>query len=368
MKKVGVLTHPLLDNYGGILQAIALCGYLQDHGYEVILLQKHKYKNIPAWKRIVIKILELTPGQNIKGFRRRAVKRAKMRPFINKHISKKTRIVRKTTELANLVKENSLDAVIVGSDQVWRMAFIDDGHFESYFLAFLDSSSVRKISYAASFGTDEWEGKPRSPDVSRMLKDFSSLSVREKSGVDICLKEFGIDGVKVTLDPTLLVNENFYSRFPRRSACPNGAVVTYVLDKDFEKDSLIDRILKYLGERENVMRIRGDGVGRIYDLEEWVDCIRSSAFVITDSYHGMVFSIIFQKEFVVIANTARGLARFESLLGDLGLTSRLIAANDPRDPKVYLSEKIDYESVQKKLSEMRKLSSDFLADALSVCR
>jgi len=66
MKKIGVLTHPLLDNYGGILQAIALCGYLQDNGYEVTLLRKHKH--IPAWKRGVIKILELTPGQNIKGF------------------------------------------------------------------------------------------------------------------------------------------------------------------------------------------------------------------------------------------------------------------------------------------------------------
>jgi len=363
MKKIGVLTHPLLDNYGGILQAIALCGYLQDNGYEVTLLRKHKH--IPAWKRGVIKILELTPGQNIKGFRRRAVKRETMRPFIDKYIPGKTRIVCRTTELESLVKEYALDAVIVGSDQVWRMAFIDDSQFESYFLAFLDSSDVRKISYAASFGKDQWEGPPGSPDVSRMLKDFSSLSVREKSGVDICLKEFGIDGVKVTLDPTLLVNENFYSRFPKRNVCPDGAVVTYVLDKDCEKDSRIDRILKYLGERENVMRIRGDGVGRIYDLEEWVDCIRSSAFVVTDSFHGMVFSIIFRKEFIVIANTARGATRFESLLDELGIMSRMISANDTRDPEAYLSEQIDYESVHKKLSEMRKFSSDFLSDSLS---
>jgi len=105
-----------------------------------------------------------------------------MRPFIDKYIPGKTRIVCRTTELESLVKEYALDAVIVGSDQVWRMAFIDDSQFESYFLAFLDSSDVRKISYAASFGKDQWEGPPGSPDVSRMLKDFSSPVCKGKIG------------------------------------------------------------------------------------------------------------------------------------------------------------------------------------------
>ncbi|WP_387691253.1 polysaccharide pyruvyl transferase family protein [Photorhabdus sp. RM71S] len=361
MKKIGILTQPLINNYGGILQCIALYNYLTEKGYEVTIIQKHLYN--PLWKKIIIKALELIPNQNYRGFRNRAKQYKTHKIFIDHYIPNKTKIIYTHNSLIKIAKNYQFDVVIVGSDQVWRMAYINDPFYAAYFLNFVDSISCKKIAYAASFGKNHWETPEKISEISHLLADFTAISVRESSGVKICNDIFNYTSATHVLDPTLLINPKFYQQFIAKRQEKNNVkkLLTYVLDESENKKVIIKNIKKSLGENISTQHLLGFNKHEIITIPEWLTAFYNADFIITDSFHGMVFSIIFNKQFLVIGNNERGMERFVSLLSLLKLKDRLIISGEiSNNFNMNKREKINYSLVNKIVSENRKNSEKFL--------
>lgn len=365
MKKVGILTLPLSDNYGGIIQAVALYGYLEEQGFDVVLIRKEIYR--PLLKRALISLLELIPLQNFKSIRSRANKKKLHRAFIEKHIKNTTRSVCTTADLKSMALEENFDAIIVGSDQVWRMDCINDGYYATYFLDFLDSPDTKKIAYAASFGKDHWQAPEKAIEAAELLSKFHAISTREINGIDICRETFGREDCKHVLDPTLLVDKEFYSKFQTltETISDKKTLLTYILDKSEFKTALCESAMISLGDGYRISHLLNqDQPNKTYSIPEWIKAFRDASYVITDSFHGMVFSIIFNKEFTVIINKERGASRFHSLLKLLGLESRIIESQTNADLVKPPTETIDYARVNKTLQNMRISSRDFLIHSI----
>lgn len=364
MKKIGILTLPLNNNYGGTLQAFALYQFLKSNSYDVYLIQKEAYR--PEWKRILIRTLEKMPFQDIKKYRSSAIKNKFHRPFIDKYIPQKTKKSFTTLELESVSSENNFDAVIVGSDQVWRLDYIDDGYCSNYFLDFVNSSKTLKISYAASFGKDKWQDTGKYEEIKTLLKQFDAVSSRELSGVDICTNYFNLNQCAHVLDPTLMVDKQIYNQFLTPiTVSENKQLLIYILDHSAQKNSIVSELCNNLGNYCKPISIYDDDNHTPkYDAAGWVNLFSNSDFIVTDSFHGMVFSIIFNKQFVVIGNKDRGLARFSSLLNVLGLESRLIISDDEYKIQEILSKPIDYTLVEPTLSDLKHRSQTFLKSSL----
>lgn len=369
--KIGILTLSIADNYGGILQAVALYRLLHNQGHEVVLIYKSIHEVLLI--KIAIKILLKIPFHDFKSFKaKRKINKARQekkelhRGFIEKEIFAISKNLYSKKDLEQFAIREKFDAVIVGSDQVWRKTYINDKYYKSYFLDFVDSSKTKKIAYAASFGKDYWEGEDDIEDISKCLKDFNAVSTRELSGVFICKESFGFDNAKHVLDPTMLMPKEFYLDIISKYDVLNiskGGLVTYVLDEADETREIINFVKDSL-TIHNMNHLKGfNDFKTTYTVPQWIASFAYSDFVVTDSFHGMVFSLIFKKNFVVIGNHSRGLDRFTSLLGLLGLEDRLVF--DLEDIKNKNIENIDYNAVNKILDANKRTSLDFLVNALN---
>ncbi len=363
-KKVGLLTHPLASNYGGILQASILYNYLTDLGFDVILIQK--YPAMSFRLRMALKILSHIPFQNFKNIRSGEKSRKRNMMFIEKFIPARSSRLFTTIQLRNLVIAERLHTIVVGSDQVWRMDYIDDGYFGNYFLDFTEGLDIRRIAYAASFGKDYWEAPDKNDVVRRLLSRFDAVSTREVSGIDICKVNFGLSDCKVVLDPTLLVDARFYDVFfeeaVRSSVAKN--IATYILDDAEYKSKVVDVVRKEFGCGWDL--INAKGIHSNNDVLQWLKTLAEAEFIVTDSFHGLAISIAFKKNFIVIGNKERGLSRFYSLLEQLGLTNRLLLEEGPDNIVKLVHEDIDYELVNKKLEDLRTRSREFLSKSLQL--
>jgi hypothetical protein len=365
--KIGILTLPIAENYGGILQALALYRYLHSQGHDVVLIYKKSQQIL--WKEFIRKILLKIPFHNIRNIKTNnqlqielETKKKLHKLFIEKEIFKISQDLYTKQDLENFVKKENFDAVIVGSDQVWRKTYIDDKYYKSYFLDFVDGSKIKKIAYAASFGKDHWEGKDDIKEISKLLADFTAVSTREKSGVDICKNSFGFDNAKHVLDPTMLMTKEFYkneiiSKYDT-SRVFKGGLLTYVLDEENEKKEIINFVKENL-KIDKVHHLKGFNISKTtYSVPEWLASFANADFVVTDSFHGMVFSIIFEKDFIVIGNEDRGIDRFISLLSLLDLEDRLILNKSQLTKKKL--EKIDFFKENEILDKQRIFSWEFL--------
>ena len=376
--KIGILTLPIAENYGGILQAVALYRLLHNQGHDITLIYKETSPNEKLWKKIIKEILLKVPFHDFKNLKANNKtnmkakeewkKRKKLhRLFIEKEIFKISQDLYTKKDLNFFVKNEKLDALIVGSDQVWRKKYINDKYYKSYFLDFLDGSKIKKIAYAASFGKDHWEGKKDEEEISKLLNDFTAVSTRELSGVKVCKETFKYDNARHVVDPTILMSKEFYineiiSKYDT-SKISNGGLLTYVLDEEKEKKDIIELVQKNT-KIKNINHLKGfNSSNTTYTVSEWIASFANADFIVTDSFHGMVFSIIFEKEFVVIGNKDRGLDRFTSLLSLLSLEDKLVFDTDDLNDKKM--ESIDYERVNKLLENEKKNSLEFLNKSLS---
>ena len=371
--KIGILTLPLHINYGGILQAYALQTVLEKMGHEVQVLNLPQKKRIPRnpflyFKRIVKKIIlgSEVPILYEKDYNHEIVSIAsQIYPFIEKYI--KQRIIKSL----DAVQEGDYEAIVVGSDQIWRMFYfrglwnIKEG--EKAFLSFTKGWNIKRISYAASFGIDKFESKFVSLDKCKdAINLFDSVSVRELSGVKICKDEFGIDA-KLVLDPTMLLSESDYNCIIGDTKKKGYKYIfSYILDMDIDKKNILGKF------SENLKLPIVYGNVQIYDtslpleeriqpsIESWLLGIKNAEVVLTDSFHATVFSILFKKKFFVINNATRGTSRIEGILNTFNLESRLIKTVD----KSILSE-LDYSKVDIVLNKQRINSMKFLKNGLS---
>ena len=372
--KIGILTLPLSVNYGGILQAWALQQVLKKQGHIPVHIDRRFYTNRPSGLSLILRcasVLKCCVKRYLLGEKKIFVKSPFQRvyditvydqKFISRKIGQSKKIYT-SDELYRHLSEADYDVVIVGSDQVWR-----DDYFTDTKDFFLTDYKGKKISYAASFGKEkDYLSEEIFPECQIGLKQFSAVSCREYSGVEILKRDFGIEGKKV-LDPTLLLQVSDYIDLigSKRLKSPEG-VVSYILDSNSEKDAILSDTIKEIGPENARMNLGNDPQkGRPLKVEEWIANIANSQYVVTDSFHGCVFSIIFRKPFVAVANKERGLDRFLSLLKDCGLEDRLVFSYDDYiEKKDRMLASIDYEEVYRRLDKLRENSLKFLEDAIS---
>lgn len=353
MNKIGILTLPFEPNYGWILQLWALTQYLEDKGYEVEVIDRRWNDSSPSlFKNIKRAIYYNIFCHNFSKFYAKNFKR--------------TQIIRSDESMRCVAVVHNYDAVVVGSDQVWRIEHTR-GVGLNFYLDFLEGEeNIKRIAYAASFGTDTWKGtKEEIKKVSKLLKGFDLVSVREQSGVKICNELFDV-GASHVLDPTMLLNPDAYDKIFDHSYDCSEKVVTYVLDSNLRKREIIEIIAKEKSKViENLFTTKRSNYTFYAPVEKWLTAIKTASFVVVDSFHGMVFSILFEKPFLVIANKARGMARFESLLSKLGLNDRLITEDISNSSILGLMcSDIDYSTVRLKLSELRETSEKILLGSL----
>ena len=377
--KIAILTHPLWTNYGGILQAYALQTYLERAGHSVVVINR-EYRDYPS-----IKLFLLRLGVILKNFVRvYFLKRRQYRvmnplsahyhniwtgydvqPFVKKYICQ-SKELRNSKALRNYLKQNKFDCFIVGSDQVWRPAYV--ANVTDYFLKEVpDSSTALKVAYAASFGTDQWEFTPTlTEECVRLVKRFDGVSVREDTGVRLCEDFLGIDA-KHVLDPTLLLDADDYIKLID-SAITHGSegnVFSYILDENSVVSNIISDIIekgfKIFKASLYVTSTEEDARPYQMTVEQWLRSFKDADFVVTDSFHACVFSILFRKPFLAYVNKERGSSRFESLLKMFGMKERLIYSyEDFVDRKDQLFDSADMNAVGMTLSDLRNKSFRFL--------
>lgn len=371
--KIGILSLSLYVNYGGILQTYALQTVLERMGHEVTFIQKRnwplrlKLKDMPIVyaKRIVKNLMgQHVPMSYERIFNSEApIIRQNIEPFVRKHIRMKV------VDDYRQIRETDFDAIVVGSDQIWRPLYVK--HIESAFLDFAkDWNNIKRVAYAASFGTDNWEySRNQNERCRKLVKLFNAVSVREASGVKLCKEHFGVEA-KHVLDPTMLLEAEDYIKLFKENDTPksDGNLLCYILDESEEKSKIIDMI----SEQKHLkpFKVSARPVYR-YDLpveeriqpsvERWLRGFYDADFVVTDSFHACVFSILFRKPFIVYGNKSRGMSRFTSLLGMFGLQDRIV--ENLVDLEGKMMTEIDWSAVYSTLSARRSEANDFLKTA-----
>ena len=361
--RIGILTLPLHTNYGGILQAYALQTVLERMGHEAVVIDKQYTFKISFLKkcfaypkRAICKYILGDKRAIIRWEKENNIVRQYTQTFINKYIR-----CYKVNDISLLNKED-FDAIVVGSDQIWRPIYYPT--IEHAYLDFASSWNIKRIAYAPSFGVDTWEySEEQAKNCKALVKKFDAVSVREQSGVELCEKYFDVDAVLV-LDPTMLLNAEDYIELFRASDTPQseGNLLDYILDRDDDKETMIRQVATKANLKPFRMNSRVENPTAPLEervqppVEKWLRGFYDAKLVVTDSFHACVFSILFKKPFVVVANRERGLSRIESLLGYFGLTDRIVCnASDAMN----LSD-IDYGAVDEMLELMRVKSNGFL--------
>ena len=379
--KVGILTLPQNTNYGGLIQAYALQTVLKRMGHEAWIV-KREYGDYSFFKfyytvakELINKYILKKPLFVVLSKREKkrieAVRMFYVQEFINKHIQPCTEACNSSAKLkAGMVKYH-FDAYIVGSDQVWRRWYATDSLYD-FFLGFVGKNEpARRISYAASFGVDHWEfSEEQTETCSRLIRLFDAVSVREQSGIQLCKKHLGVNATQ-ELDPTLLLDQSDYENLIADQPKEERQLLTYILDDTEDKKRVVCELASFF--RYEVFSVNNpketDGSAALddrkaYAVERWLGGFRDAQFVITDSFHACIFSVLFKKPFLVYANANRGLTRFNSLLTLLGLEDRIIfSSNDITGEK--LEKDIDWNPVYDRLEREKAKSYAFLKQALA---
>lgn len=372
--KIGVLTLPLHNNFGGILQAYALQLVLNNIGHDAMLIDKSKYVSLGPWykkfpiytKRALEKYLmrkDIVVKADVEQNRIPKTIAKHTDLFIDKYIK---RIF--TKDFSNVKKED-FDALIVGSDQIWRPKYFFSA-IENAYLDFAKEWNIKRIAYAASFGTEEWEyTEEQTRNCSTLLKKFNAVSVRESSAVKLCNEKFKVEALHI-LDPTMLLEKDEYINLFKETetAKSDGNLFCYILDSGTEKDDIINTIATEKRVKPFYVNSKYEDMAapleeRIQQpVEKWLRAFHDAEFIVTDSFHACVFSIIFNKPFIVYGNRERGFARFESLLKLFGLEERLVCS--PNEINKALNTPIDWNNVNRIHTEWKENSISFLINNL----
>lgn len=358
--KIGIVTHQLLHNYGGTLQAFALQEVLRRMGHEPITIDY--LPNRMTMKRYCLAQMKtlvyyLTLRRSRHFFPYPHIRRKpEFALFMNKYMNLTERVF---NYKSSILKKYSMEALIVGSDQVWRGAFNPPSLQPDLYLRFAEKFHGPKIAYAASFGMDNWEySKELTSECSKYAQLFTAISTREDSGVLLCNKYLKVKA-KGVLDPTLLLEKEDYMEICREIPNHgNSYLLAYLLDMDIKQKEAIQAF----ADRNHLQPIFCTSEQEIsFSVECWLALFRDASFVITNSFHGTVFSIINNKNFYSLVSEFRGTDRFVSLLSRFGLMERLLKDEDQLPEFIT---PIDWNTVNQTKAEWKEDSLDFLKSNL----
>lgn len=361
--RIGLFSPHYAFNYGAVLQAFALKEYLRGQGYDAVILNRR-----PAYQRAIPSRL----GRMARWLEEVA-KRSSFGVFEEKFLQPQTEEVVKETDWRKF-SSFGLDAVIVGSDQVWRDDYVFNSFGYNLFLDFVDDGT-KKIAYAPSLGKESWDATDDvEQKVRELLARFDAISVREGSSIDVLKRKFGVEA-ELVVDPTMLLTEADYRRVFDivETKKKKPYIAAYILDDNEMFDKRLKSLSKVTGMELHKVGVRApksaaaemlNRFSSMMSVTKWVENIANANMVVTNSFHGMVFSIIFRKQFVVIMNSGRGAARFKSLLGMFGLEGRLVEESEPNYHTIFSTE-IDYNSIESLIEFWRKKSFEYLHNSLS---
>ena len=351
--KIGILTFHHVDNYGATLQAVALWSFLNDQGYNVEIIDYRPWKI--AWKYFR-PLFPLKKPEKIFGNISRAWK---TRQFLlsSVKLSQKTFYTNKGLEYYH----DKYDVVICGSDQVWCLDSFR-GYNSSFFLDFVSNETTRKISYAASFGNTTQLGVYEK-EICTFINQFQTILVRDTNSLKIIANECNKKATKV-LDPTFLINYDAIKIPPK---IKDKYLLLY-FQAQIEPEE--EDFMKLLAESENLTIVSVGQPHRLAQINiesasprEWVGLYSQASYILTNTYHGTVFSIIFKKPFNTFVPSDK-LNKVRDLLIDLGLENRIFS--DKSKAQILTKEilDIDYESASKILESKRLESKNHLLEAI----
>lgn len=390
--RIGLLTLPLYTNYGGILQAAALYQILTaEMGKDVVFLERtSSMASATPMHRATVQTLERLPflpalrdrlharakrTGPLAGLARKLLPKAELalrarksrthEPFLDKVLPHRSGKLVSTADMAAAVERHGIATLVVGSDQVWRLDYLPGSAQADFFFGFAPSPTVRKVAYAASFGHSDWIYPEHTDSTRELLSRFDAVSVRERSGVDICARVLGrADAVQV-IDPTLLVDPAFYERIAAPAGRRTGKTfLSYVLDEGPDRVAFGQAVQAALDPDYAHRPLTLVSGSATLDVPAWLRAFMDADFVVTDSFHGMVFSVLFRKNFVALVNSSRGADRFTSLMHGLGLEDRLVFDADPERARQLVRTPVDFERVAPRLQALRASSGEFLRQAL----
>ncbi len=334
--KIGIFTQPLKSNYGGILQNYAMQVVLKRLGHEPWTVD---YLRFTWWdwfvvvtKVTILKCLgrkckyPLTPTK---------VRRLEnpLRRFALKYIQLTQPRVKYPSK--SILQSYGFNALLVGSDQTWRPMY--NGKIYDMYLQLAEGMDAKRVAYAASFGTDQWEYTPeQEAECARLANQFDAISVREASGVELCKEHLDVEATHV-LDPTLLLTANDYNELCKDIEPREPFVFAYILDMTEQKVTEIKSFAKAKGLPYFIKSADAD-ISDADSIELWLSYFRDAANVITDSFHGTAFSINYNKDFFVFLNEQRGNSRFDSLLNLFNLKDRVVTSVNPEKPSINWTE------------------------------
>lgn len=380
-KKIGVITHPTISNYGGILQAYALQNTLVKMGFDAEVIEKRLY---PRQLSFVEKLF-VYPYRLLKKYvfhKKCPIKRE--HNLYNYAYNRWLDASKNTIQFVNRnirhnyifdfeeLKKDDYYALIVGSDQIWRPKYLINIQIGNAFLDFAKDWNVKRISYAASFGSEQWEYEEENTKTCReLLKRFNAVSCREYKGEFFCKSYLGYPTATTVLDPTMLLDEKDYlSLCEGQKFEDDSGIMCYVLDKDERSEQIVGYIQEQLGCNMFEVRAKSTSINASFEekvqppVERWILGFKNADFVITDSFHACVFSILFQKPFILLVNHDRGAARYATLLDYFDLSYRMIEYFDEKKIEDILSRPLVVN--QSILAEKREQAMSFLKNGLGV--
>lgn len=326
------------NNYGNIMQRYALQEFLLQNGYAFTSLEH-----------------ELPVSSTLSDDRVRLIA-----SFVDRNIF-----------ISPAVDSQILPCYIAGSDQIWR-----DFNYAKpkemlgfFFLNFTSGQDVRRVAYAASFGRNSLADANITEDLSAYLKplvlDFDAISVRETTASGVINDAWGVSSDQV-IDPTMLLAAGWYSNLVDRSrettVAVNG-VFSYLIGVSDENEKILKAATESLGV--DLYRIDlADYSGPLPPVEQWLRGLRDARLAIVDSFHGAVFSILNNTDFIVLENRGSGLERMTNLLELFGIEGRIIMHSDVGQFSLDDLPPIDWNSVDKRLSDLRTRSAQWLLDAV----
>jgi len=374
MKKIAIITELSLNsvNYGNYIQAFALNYYLKncyrDYHVETILLKKGTGRKITSWmfyfKRIQKKIEILLQNKHDPATYKRF---ERFNEFAKKYI-----ILSKKVYTYDELTKSEFDYYVVGSDIVW---FQSRGFFnKTKFLAFTPKKcNARKIAYAASFG-ENFLPKENVRLIKEFLNDFNMISVRESSGIDL-LNNIGIKNIKHVCDPTLLLSVEEWdfvaSDVSKINKYKNKEYAFIYILGNNKREKRIKEICNQNGIEPVFVACNNTYSNEILQKngfdncspQEWVWLIKNAKYIFTDSFHGLIFSTIYKKPFLIVKreNTRDLNIRMLDYLEKIDELEKLVDIDMISDLKSFTW---NYEIIEKKMDNFIEMSKRYINDAL----
>ena len=366
-KTVGIITLHRTTNYGSVLQAYALQEKIKSLGHEVKIIdyRPSRYTMLSMLKGLKNKteLLKKNPFARLAAriiiFPSYLLRFRTFKKFVNRYLNLTEDSYIDEDDFGN--KLPVFDIYCTGSDQVWNSDW--NGKIDKpLFLNFAPDNS-KKISYAASFGKEKLDDR-EIKETERLLQRYDKISVRELSGQKI-LKNLGINKSKCVLDPTLLLNGNEWKKIASKKFQNEEYILVYNLNRNKKIHDYAVKLSNKTGLKIKYITYQAHDFykkGKMYcntSVENYLALIANAKYVVTDSFHGVAFSINFNRDFMVVY-PEKFSARLKSILEITGLSGR-VASEDSLELS---GENIDYKKVNQIIDGERKKSMKFLEEAL----